>query len=271
MSTLVVDPSIKGGKSFVNEDVGCRRMDTSLLFPRQQSFGMDSGRSNSDGHPSPPQKSRFESDRSVESYMPSDDDFETDSKDENDDSVFIENENQPKTNFILLDRIPKPVFRSLPISSSYTDNDDGPLDLRSKLCRRLSDFSTDTTLSRKPGNRRVYTNSRERWRQQNVNTAFSDLRRLLPTHPPDKKLSKSEILRFAIRYIRLLRKVVEYQENNSVTEDAENGSNQRWTKGDQVEIRTECSEHGRITSNTSLASDVSSSPEYYRDSYCEED
>lgn len=30
--------------------------------------------------------------------------------------------------------------------------------------------------------------------------AFAELRKLVPTHPPDKKLSKNEILRIAIRY-----------------------------------------------------------------------
>lgn len=52
--------------------------------------------------------------------------------------------------------------------------------------------------------RRVFTNSRERWRQQNVNGAFAELRRLIPTHPPDRKLSKNEILRLALRYITFL-------------------------------------------------------------------
>ncbi|CAL1601582.1 unnamed protein product [Knipowitschia caucasica] len=52
--------------------------------------------------------------------------------------------------------------------------------------------------------RRVFTNSRERWRQQNVNGAFSELRKLIPTHPPDKKLSKNEILRLAVKYIHFL-------------------------------------------------------------------
>ncbi|XP_035509282.1 T-cell acute lymphocytic leukemia protein 1 homolog [Morone saxatilis] len=52
--------------------------------------------------------------------------------------------------------------------------------------------------------RRVSTNSRERWRQQNVNGAFAELRRLIPTHPPDRKLSKNEILRLALRYINFL-------------------------------------------------------------------
>jgi len=64
---------------------------------------------------------------------------------------------------------------------------------------------TTTTSTSNPGPvrkvvRRIFTNSRERWRQQNVNGAFAELRKLIPTHPPDKKLSKNEILRLAIRY-----------------------------------------------------------------------
>lgn len=38
--------------------------------------------------------------------------------------------------------------------------------------------------------------------------AFAELRRLLPTHPLDKKLSKSEILKLSIKYIRLLQGVL---------------------------------------------------------------
>lgn len=60
--------------------------------------------------------------------------------------------------------------------------------------------------------RRVSTNSRERWRQQNVNGAFSELRRLIPTHPPDRKLSKNEILRLALRYINFLDQVLTEQD-----------------------------------------------------------
>lgn len=59
--------------------------------------------------------------------------------------------------------------------------------------------------------RRMFTNSRERWRQQKVNSAFCQLRRLVPTHPPDKKLSKNEILRLAIKYIHLLNTVLDFQ------------------------------------------------------------
>uniref|UniRef100_A0A4W5QZN7 Stem cell protein n=1 Tax=Hucho hucho TaxID=62062 RepID=A0A4W5QZN7_9TELE len=60
--------------------------------------------------------------------------------------------------------------------------------------------------------RRIFTNSRERWRQQNVNGAFAELRQLIPTHPPDKKLSKNEILRLAMKYINFLAKLLDDQE-----------------------------------------------------------
>ncbi|XP_072539572.1 uncharacterized protein lyl1 [Salminus brasiliensis] len=67
--------------------------------------------------------------------------------------------------------------------------------------------------------RRVFTNSRERWRQQNVNGAFSELRKLIPTHPPDKKLSKNEILRLAMKYINFLVKLL----NDQASERAGHG------------------------------------------------
>ena len=44
---------------------------------------------------------------------------------------------------------------------------------------------------------------------QAFNSAFSTLRELLPTLPPDKKLSKIEILRLAICYIAYLDSVLE--------------------------------------------------------------
>ncbi|XP_073792385.1 T-cell acute lymphocytic leukemia protein 1 homolog isoform X1 [Danio rerio] len=61
--------------------------------------------------------------------------------------------------------------------------------------------------------RRIFTNSRERWRQQNVNGAFAELRKLIPTHPPDKKLSKNEILRLAMKYINFLAKLLNDQDD----------------------------------------------------------
>ncbi|KAG5847990.1 hypothetical protein ANANG_G00132120 [Anguilla anguilla] len=61
--------------------------------------------------------------------------------------------------------------------------------------------------------RRIFTNSRERWRQQNVNGAFAELRKLIPTHPPDKKLSKNEILRLTMRYISFLSRLLNDQDH----------------------------------------------------------
>ncbi|XP_072301494.1 helix-loop-helix protein 15-like [Eucyclogobius newberryi] len=46
--------------------------------------------------------------------------------------------------------------------------------------------------------------TRERVRVEAFNVVFAELRKLLPVLPPDKKLSKIEILRLAIRYISYL-------------------------------------------------------------------
>lgn len=51
--------------------------------------------------------------------------------------------------------------------------------------------------------------TRERIRVEAFNVAFCELRKLLPTLPPDKKLSKIEILRLAICYISYLNHVLE--------------------------------------------------------------
>ena len=56
---------------------------------------------------------------------------------------------------------------------------------------------------------RPVPNSREGWRQHNVNVAFYELRKHLPTYPFDKKLSKHEILRLATRYIAFLTRLVQ--------------------------------------------------------------
>lgn len=44
-----------------------------------------------------------------------------------------------------------------------------------------------------------------------MNGAFAELRRLIPTHPPDIKLSKNEILRRALNYIGFLDRLVSDQ------------------------------------------------------------
>ncbi|XP_063297876.1 helix-loop-helix protein 2 [Pelobates fuscus] len=51
--------------------------------------------------------------------------------------------------------------------------------------------------------------TRERIRVEAFNVAFAELRSLLPTLPPDKKLSKIEILRLAICYISYLNHVLD--------------------------------------------------------------
>ena len=51
--------------------------------------------------------------------------------------------------------------------------------------------------------------TRERIRVEAFNVAFAQLRDLLPTLPPDKKLSKIEILRLAICYIGYLGHVLD--------------------------------------------------------------
>ncbi|CAH0403455.1 unnamed protein product [Chilo suppressalis] len=91
-----------------------------------------------------------------------------------------------------------------------------------RTVQNLSDEvpSLNSCLLRPP--RKLFTNCRERWRQQNVSGAFAELRRLVPTHPPDKKLSKNEILRMAIRYIGLLCEVLEWQKNHGLSMNKEN-------------------------------------------------
>ncbi|RMB90612.1 hypothetical protein DUI87_32876 [Hirundo rustica rustica] len=51
--------------------------------------------------------------------------------------------------------------------------------------------------------------TRERIRVEAFNAAFGELRRLLPTLPPDKRLAKIEILRLAICYISYLNHVLD--------------------------------------------------------------
>ncbi|XP_051050939.1 protein lyl-1 [Phodopus roborovskii] len=84
----------------------------------------------------------------------------------------------------------------------------GPFSIfpNSRLKRRPSHADLDLAEGHQPQKvaRRVFTNSRERWRQQHVNGAFAELRKLLPTHPPDRKLSKNEVLRLAMKYIGFL-------------------------------------------------------------------
>uniref|UniRef100_A0A8C2BU82 Stem cell protein n=1 Tax=Cyprinus carpio TaxID=7962 RepID=A0A8C2BU82_CYPCA len=82
--------------------------------------------------------------------------------------------------------------------------------------------------------RRVFTNSRERWRQQNVNGAFSELRKLIPTHPPDKKLSKNEILRLAMKYINFLVQLLNDQTSDQACKGTTEGEEDRKKDGSEA-------------------------------------
>lgn len=52
--------------------------------------------------------------------------------------------------------------------------------------------------------KRGLANRRERVRTENVNAGFDSLRKLIPTDPVDRKLSKIEVLRLATSYINHL-------------------------------------------------------------------
>ncbi|XP_043475226.1 uncharacterized protein LOC122506885 [Leptopilina heterotoma] len=103
------------------------------------------------------------------------------------------------------------------------DTDDDEDQNKKRKCRSNSietistsgnlQLGSPTTRTGGSGVRKLFTNSRERWRQQNVSGAFAELRKLVPTHPPDKKLSKNEILRMSIKYIRLLSNVLDWQKS----------------------------------------------------------
>lgn len=52
--------------------------------------------------------------------------------------------------------------------------------------------------------KRGQANRRERVRTENVNVGFEKLRKIIPTDPEDRKLSKIEVLRLATSYINHL-------------------------------------------------------------------
>lgn len=98
--------------------------------------------------------------------------------------------------------------------------------------------------------RRVFTNSRERWRQQNVNGAFSELRKLIPTHPPDKKLSKNEILRLAVKYINFLVALLNDQDKGR---DSSEGGPEDGSVEPGLDANSPCTLHSASLSSAPLA------------------
>ncbi|XP_004688755.1 PREDICTED: protein lyl-1 [Condylura cristata] len=120
---------------------------------------------------------------------------------------------------------PHPFLNSLYIGPA------GPFGIfpSSRLKRRPSHCELELAEGQQPQKvaRRVFTNSRERWRQQNVNGAFAELRKLLPTHPPDRKLSKNEVLRLAMKYIGFLVRLLRDQAAALAASSAPTGPRKR--------------------------------------------
>lgn len=101
-------------------------------------------------------------------------------------------------------------------STSKTTLSDSPISNASSNHSNTS-TSNNGNLSREERRRRRRATAkyrtahatRERVRVEAFNVAFAELRKLLPTLPPDKKLSKIEILKLAICYIAYLNHVLE--------------------------------------------------------------
>ena len=114
--------------------------------------------------------------------------------------------------------------------------------------------STEDKTSRPRGQktgRRKYTNRRERWRQHNVNVAFVELRKILPTYPVEKKLCKNEILRLAVRYIKFLETLLQDLDKCYAQERCENCANpQQYIKTEAREYYTNTGEHGAFMTRT---------------------
>ncbi|XP_054263101.1 helix-loop-helix protein 1-like [Macrosteles quadrilineatus] len=102
----------------------------------------------------------------------------------------------------------------------FTNIDSSRQDLSHMLLQRKRDrdrCEVQSVLSREERRRRRRATqkyrtahaTRERVRVEAFNVAFCELRKLLPTLPPDKKLSKIEILRLAICYIAYLNHVLD--------------------------------------------------------------
>ncbi|XP_063709416.1 helix-loop-helix protein 1-like [Culicoides brevitarsis] len=93
---------------------------------------------------------------------------------------------------------PKPRRRSTPATGNLQPSDLVGLSREERRRRRRATQKYRTAHA-----------TRERVRVEAFNVAFAELRKLLPTLPPDKKLSKIEILKLAICYIAYLNHVLE--------------------------------------------------------------
>ena len=90
-----------------------------------------------------------------------------------------------------------------------------------------------------------------------------ELRRLVPTHPPDKKLSKNEILRLAIKYIRLLDRVLEFQKTQEAeVREVEDSTDQTDSVRYPCDKQSSCGSPGEINNNRNGYNSVSGGGSY---------
>jgi len=82
--------------------------------------------------------------------------------------------------------------------STYTEEDNGIID------KQRAEMTMRNSIARR--------NARERRRIKHVNSAFDHLRKRVPTGVKSKKISKVEILRSAIEYIRALENIINEQD-----------------------------------------------------------
>lgn len=73
--------------------------------------------------------------------------------------------------------------------------------------------------------------------------------RLVPTYPADKKLSKNEILRLAIKYIRLLSSVLEYQKQHDDSGHSSSDQGQSSNSSDDCDSNKSASKRKSSQSN----------------------
>uniref|UniRef100_T1J2V8 BHLH domain-containing protein n=1 Tax=Strigamia maritima TaxID=126957 RepID=T1J2V8_STRMM len=105
---------------------------------------------------------------------------------------------------------------NMTVDQEPSDRENDPGTHNKDAVRRRDKESTGTLTREERRRRRRATQkyrtahaTRERIRVEAFNVAFAQLRKLLPTLPPDKKLSKIEILRLAICYISYLNHVLD--------------------------------------------------------------
>lgn len=161
--------------------------------------------------------------------------------DNGDDNVFSDSEKIKENGYICLNGVSysvlsqRPAYFSTPADERMSDL---PLDLRQRSLSRRCQSERKVERENKSPRKRIFTNSRERWRQQNVNGAFAELRKLVPTHPANRKLSKNEILRLAIKYIKLLGKVIEFQKQQDADYEDNNDATRHVPNSERMEDQT---------------------------------